>query len=107
AKERAVAFCGIARPDEFFRSLRAQGVDLEGTSAFRDHHAYSDTDLAVLLQLRARQKAESFITTEKDYVRLSAAQRDRLAPLRIARLEVVFENEAAITGHFARLIVRK
>jgi tetraacyldisaccharide 4'-kinase len=104
---RAVAFCGIARPDEFFAALKAQGIDLAATSAFRDHHTYSGSDLDVLIQLRARHHAESFITTEKDFVRLTPAQRARLAPLQIARLEVVFENETAITSHLAGLLVRK
>jgi len=103
----AVAFCGIAHPDEFFASLRANGVDLAAASAFRDHHDYTDSDLDSLLKLRTRHDAESFITTEKDFVRLASAQRVRLAPLHIARLEVVFEDETAITGHLAGLIVRK
>ena len=104
---RAVAFCAIARPEEFWASLRASGIELAATSAFRDHHTYSDSDLDVLLQLRARRHAESFITTEKDFVRLTPAQRTRLAPLHTARLEVVFENETAIADHLASLLVRK
>ena len=104
---RAIAFCGIARPDEFFSALRARGTDLAATSAFRDHHAWTDTDLDALLQLRTRHNAESFITTEKDFVRLTPVQRERLAPLHIARLEVVFENETAIAAHLASLLMRK
>ena len=104
---RAVAFCGIARPDEFFAALNAQGIDLATTSAFRDHHVYGDSDLDALLELRTRHNAKSLITTEKDFVRLMPAQRARLAPLHTARLEVVFENEAAITRHLAGLLVRK
>jgi tetraacyldisaccharide 4'-kinase len=104
---RAIAFCGIARPDEFFASLRANGIDLADTCSFRDHHAYIDSELDSLLQLRARHDADSLVTTEKDFVRLTPAQRDRLAPLHTARLEVVFENETAITGHLAGFIVRK
>ncbi|MBV8115339.1 MAG: tetraacyldisaccharide 4'-kinase [Silvibacterium sp.] len=102
---RAVAFCAIARPDEFFAALTDQ--ELAATSAFRDHHTWSDTDLDALLQLRARHRAESFITTEKDFVRLTPPQRARLAPLHVARLEVVFENEVVIMAQFASLLVRK
>ena len=104
---RAVAFCGIARPEEFFTALRAQDIDLAATSAFRDHHAYSDADLDSLLQLRIGHNAESLITTEKDLVRLTPAQRERLAPLHIARLEAVFENEPVIAAHLATLLMRK
>jgi tetraacyldisaccharide 4'-kinase len=104
---RTVAFCGIARSDEFFVALKAQGIDLAASSTFRDHHPYSDADLAALLQLRSHHNAESFITTEKDFVRLTPAQRARLEPLHVVRLEVVFENETAITGYLASLLVRK
>ena len=35
------AFCGIARPKNFFAELRKAGVRVVGTREFRDHHAYS------------------------------------------------------------------
>ncbi|MBV8630916.1 MAG: tetraacyldisaccharide 4'-kinase [Silvibacterium sp.] len=104
---RAIAFCAIARPREFFSALKAQGVDLAASSAFRDHHAWSESDINALLALRARHRAESFITTEKDFVRLAPAQRDDLAPLQAARLEVRFEDETAILAQLARLLMRK
>lgn len=58
-----VAFAGIARPDRFFRTLRRMGLNVVATRSFRDHHAYSQTDLEALPRgVR--------ITTEKDAVRL-------------------------------------
>ena len=104
---RPVAFCGIALPDELFAALKAQGVDLAATFAYRDHHTYSVSDVDSLLELGSRHNAESFITTEKDFVRLTPAQRARLEPLLIARLEVTFEDEAAVTAHLTSLTVRK
>ena len=103
---RAVAFCGIARPNEFFAALRAN-IEVAATSSYGDHRPYTGAGLDALLQLRARHGAQSFITTEKDFVRLTPAQRARLAPLHTARLEVLFENEAAITAQLAGLLVRK
>jgi tetraacyldisaccharide 4'-kinase len=104
---RVYAFCGIARPGEFFRALHDTGVEIAGESQYRDHHTYADTELDLLVQLRKVLFAESFVTTEKDWVRLTPGQRTRLAPLRIARLEVAFENEAAVTAQLLSLIVRK
>lgn len=104
---RVVAFCGIARPEEFFAALRARGVEIVATFPFRDHHAYTDPEVDRLLQLRNTYQAESFITTEKDWVRLTSQQRARLAPLKAARLEVVFENETAITAQLLSLLMRK
>ena len=60
-----------------------------------------------MFPLRSRHNADSLITTEKDFVRLNPQQRARLAPLHIARLEVTFEDQAAITSHLASLPVRK
>jgi tetraacyldisaccharide 4'-kinase len=105
--KRTIAFCAVARPDEFFSALRSHSGDIAATSAFRDHHTYSDADLDQLLDLRDQHSSEVFITTEKDWVRLTPEQRTRLAPLNVARLEVVFENEPALTTQLLSLIVRK
>jgi tetraacyldisaccharide 4'-kinase len=101
-RTRAVAFCGIARPEEFFAALRRNGSEIAATSQYRDHHPYTDSDLDQLIQLRDTCHAEGFVTTEKDWVRLTSKQRARLAPLNLARLEVVFENETAIIAQLLR-----
>ena len=57
------AFAGIAKPDRFFATLEAMGLDLVSKKTFPDHHAYRPHDLAGLAPgVR--------ITTEKDAVRL-------------------------------------
>lgn len=95
----AIAFCGIARPQEFFSSLRLQNIEMAETLAFPDHHSWSANDLARLVALQQRHNAKCFVTTEKDAARLHNAQRAQLelaAPLRIARLSVTLEDEATI-----------
>jgi tetraacyldisaccharide 4'-kinase len=64
------AFCGIARPENFYAELRQAGIRLAGTRAFRDHHAYNEADVRALLQLRTESGAAALITTEKDAVNL-------------------------------------
>jgi tetraacyldisaccharide 4'-kinase len=57
-----------------------------------------------------RQNAECFVTTEKDAVRLSDAQRiqlEEVAPLRVARLRVSLEDEPAIVRRLMAIAVRK
>jgi len=105
--KKAVAFCGIARPEDFFAALRSNVTGIAATSEFRDHHAYTDADLDQLLQLRRQHAAEAFITTEKDWVRLTPQQRARLAPLHTAKLEVMFENETAVAAQLQHMLVRK
>jgi len=107
---RCVAFCGIARPDEFFATLRAQNIDLAATLALRDHQAYSAVEIDRLAALLRQHNADCFVTTEKDATRMTREQRARLeaiAPLRIARLEVTLEDESAILRQFTGLLVRK
>jgi tetraacyldisaccharide 4'-kinase len=90
---RALAFCGIARPDQFFAQLRSQPVELVETHAFADHHRYSSSDIRLLLGKKKQSQAEYFITTEKDEVNLRAcALAEQLGLLQIARLKTTLEN---------------
>ncbi|WP_446741692.1 tetraacyldisaccharide 4'-kinase [Silvibacterium acidisoli] len=107
---RPLAFCGIARPAEFFAGLQREGVEPVATLAFRDHHRYSEQDIEELLRQLREKRAESFVTTEKDWVRLSPVQRQQLeaaAPLAAARLEVTFEDEAAVSAFLQSFAMRK
>ena len=107
---RAIAFCGIARPDEFFAVLRVNGVELSATIALRDHQAYSHAEMQQILAMFRQHHAECFVTTEKDAVRMARKDRQRLeavAPLHVARLEVSLDEEAAITRQMLNLLVRK
>jgi tetraacyldisaccharide 4'-kinase len=67
---RPVAFCGIARPKNFFLQLRTAGIEPAAHAVYRDHHAYSETDIRELLALRKSSDAGGFVTTEKDAVNL-------------------------------------
>ncbi len=64
------AFAGIARPQRFFRTLEAHGIDVRARRAFPDHHWYSDRDLASLQRMAIGAGATILVTTEKDAVRL-------------------------------------
>jgi tetraacyldisaccharide 4'-kinase len=107
---RAVAFCGIARAEEFFDGLRAQGVEVAATRALGDHQRYSQAELERLAGMLRKHKAECFVTTEKDLARMAPDQRkwlETVAPMHVARLEVRFENEAAVVRQLRSLLVRK
>lgn len=94
-----IAFCGIARPGEFFQSLADSGITLSARTAFPDHHTFTDADITHLLELQQRHPVRTFLTTGKDAVRLSPEQRARLeavATLRTAQLRVQFEDESSV-----------
>ena len=65
-----LAFCAIARPQNFFVQLRNAGVELAAEASFRDHHQYTETDVRELMAAAAKSEADGFVTTEKDAVNL-------------------------------------
>lgn len=75
----AIAFCGIARPDEFFSGLRALEIPLADTLAYPDHHRFSYADLDHLLARCRQAEAPALITTGKDAARLGEEGRALLA----------------------------
>ena len=86
-------FSGIARPAEFvdaiFLRAAACGQTLRGHLQFDDHQSYGSRQIALLLDRARSTGARSFITTEKDAVKLTPAMRQRLGsigPLHVAGL---------------------
>ncbi len=109
--KRAVAFCAIARPTEFFNALAGAGVGVAERMPFRDHHRYTMADIDRLVALGGRAGCDAFVMTAKDEVKLDAAMRARLnavAPLQAAALTVEMEDEAvALSQLLALLNMRK
>ncbi len=65
-----VAFCGIARPAQFFAGLETAGMRIASRERFRDHHPYTVTDVARLAKAAQSAGATALVTTEKDRVRI-------------------------------------
>jgi tetraacyldisaccharide 4'-kinase len=107
----AVAFCAIAHSEEFFEQLRTRGIAIAGAHAWRDHHRFTDRDLTTLCDAAAKLGAKCFVTTEKDLVRLTKAQRARLeetAPLFAGALTVrLLDSEKALAALEDRLRQRR
>jgi tetraacyldisaccharide 4'-kinase len=94
------AFCGIARPKQFFDGLEAHGLHLVSRRVFADHHRYSKKDIETLLGSARKAGAKSFITTEKDHVRMGDLA-NRLGadlPLRTADLTIEFDDELSVVA---------
>ena len=91
-----VAFCGIARPEQFFAGLELAGLHLASRVAFRDHHRYVQHDLDCLKDAAQSVNATAAITTEKDMVRLGGLADALRGSINLytAKLRVEIENEA-------------
>lgn len=88
---KVIAFCGIARPTQFFDALKALGQETSGTITFSDHHRYDQRDIDRLLGTKNRTGAAGFVTTEKDAINLGALSA-QLQPLRTAGLRIELES---------------
>lgn len=89
------AFCGIARPEQFFAGLEGRGLQLVSKRVFPDHHRYTKGDVDRLLESALKANAKGLITTEKDQVRLGnlATSLSDSLPLRTAELTVELDDE--------------
>lgn len=84
------AFCGLASPTSFQRTLARAGVDIVGFNTFKDHHSYSAEELKKLVRDAKKSGAQGLITTEKDMVKLKHMICD--FPLMALRMSVVPEE---------------
>jgi tetraacyldisaccharide 4'-kinase len=97
-----VAFCGIARPQQFFAGLEAAGVRLAARVPLRDHHWYTEADLRRLDEEARDTGATALVTTQKDLVRLPNFRWS--VPLHAARLRTEIEDSAAALDWLEKLL---
>jgi tetraacyldisaccharide 4'-kinase len=103
---RPVAFCGIARPQNFFLQLRKAEVEPVAEAVFKDHHPYSQRDVRELLELRTRSEADGFITTEKDAVNLGPLLAS-LNPVSIVPVRMTLEDATAAVDAMLAVIAQR
>ena len=68
---RGVAFAGIADPESFFDSLRAEGLELAATVPLPDHCLFDREIIDSLRGILRKSGGDYLITTEKDAVKLT------------------------------------
>jgi tetraacyldisaccharide 4'-kinase len=96
-----IAFCGIARPASFARTLRQAGLSPAASRSFGDHHPFSALELGGLEAEAARLGAGWLVTTEKDLERLRSWS-PRPARLAALRVEIEMEDARELAGEIAR-----
>ena len=89
-----LAFAGIGRPEKFRTTLIAAGANIAAFHAFGDHHPYSESELKALAA-DATQLSAELVTTEKDWMRLTAEWRSRIKAIEI---DVLWRDEAVLTA---------
>jgi tetraacyldisaccharide 4'-kinase len=69
---RVFAFAGLADNEQFFASLRANGLEVVATRSFRDHFRYTPAVISAIRKEASAAGAEAIVTTEKDAVKFDA-----------------------------------
>ncbi|MGA9672685.1 MAG: tetraacyldisaccharide 4'-kinase [Terracidiphilus sp.] len=102
-----LAFCGIARPEQFFAGLEDAGLHLAGRISFPDHHRYTLGDLNRLVSAARKSGAKTLVSTEKDLVRLGKLTSTLSAslPLRTVGLRIEIENQNEAMDWLAARVV--
>jgi tetraacyldisaccharide 4'-kinase len=100
---RPVVFCGVARPQNFLLQLRTAGIEPVAEALYRDHHAYTETDVRDLLQLKAQSEAGGFVTTEKDAVNLGNLL-SSLEPISVVPVKMDLVDAANAVDTMLRII---
>lgn len=103
ADGRLIAFCGIARPRQFFDALQAACQEIAATLTFRDHHRYAQRDIDRLLALKKQTGSAGFVTTEKDAINLGTLSA-QLQPLRTATLRIDLESHDNVMAELLKTL---
>jgi tetraacyldisaccharide 4'-kinase len=96
-----LAFAGIARPEKFFATLEGLGAQIAARRRFPDHHAFEAREIDEIVAVALRRGLTP-VTTEKDHVRLTAAQRGAIRALPVTlRFEAPERVAAALAAALA------
>jgi tetraacyldisaccharide 4'-kinase len=90
------AFCGIARPEQFFAGLEDAGLKVALKLAFPDHFTYTRHVMEELIADAREKDVTAIVTTEKDLIRLGnlVSFFPKSTPLVTALLRIKIENQA-------------
>ena len=88
ARKSTAAFCGLANPASFWRSVDAVGCRPVARWTFGDHHHYHPRELQRMAGHVRPAGAEALLTTEKDVMNLPAGAAEVVAPLRLLWLRI-------------------
>lgn len=89
--KRALAFCALGNPANFFSQLERGNFNLVATEKFPDHHFYEERDMEKLSEKAKQTGAEFLLTTAKDAVKLKDLKID--APCLVVVSEMIFGAE--------------
>lgn len=103
--QTVAAFSGLGNPTVFFKQLRDETFDVRYAEAFRDHHQYSQSDIARVTQQAKDAGARALITTAKDAVKLRSLRFS--LPCYVAEIEVQISEADSLLAFIKTAIETK
>jgi tetraacyldisaccharide 4'-kinase len=100
SKKSVIAFCGIGRPEKFYKSLEEVGVNIITKFSYADHHQYKEIEIRKMINL-AKKNNVKLITTKKDWIRLEEAYQNQIEYLDI---KIEFENQNYLRDKLMKLV---
>lgn len=70
-RQKVMAFCGIAQPENFRKLLQKKGVDPIHFISFADHYRYTIKDVEKIISLAHKNSINKILCTEKDLVKIA------------------------------------
>ncbi|CAN5476596.1 tetraacyldisaccharide 4'-kinase [soil metagenome] len=91
-KDKALAFCALGNPNNFFEQLRRENFDLVLAETFPDHHFYTRNDISEIEKKAAERGAEILPTTVTDAVKLKDLKFN--LPCFVVENKMIFDDES-------------
>jgi len=101
--KKVVLVSGIARDERFYHSALEAGFQPCEHCHFRDHHPFSQTDVAHVQDVARKAGAEAILTTAKDAVRLASLAFD--LPVWILPVEFCWKKPEEISQLLERVLI--
>lgn len=74
--QRIGAFCGIGKPQYFFKALKRAGAEVIAAHALLDHEGFTQKKLRAFISECREKGAACVVCTEKDWVKLNDAENE-------------------------------
>jgi tetraacyldisaccharide 4'-kinase len=103
--QKAIAFCALGNPDNFFEQLKRENFDLTAAEKFPDHHRYTQKDIANLEKQTKQTGAEILLTTAKDAVKLTNLKFE--LPCFVVESNLIFDDEKKLRELISAVLSKK
>jgi tetraacyldisaccharide 4'-kinase len=99
------AFCAIGNSQAFFAHAEREGLTLNYTRSFADHHVYTQSEIDLCVREAVRHGARALLTTAKDAVKLRAL--DFALPCYVLEIALKFDDEQMMHAILDRVLSRR